>query len=101
MFRFEHLDDVEAALRRLREHDRPLVTMLERQPGTKEARYRHLLSGEAQQQSASVSAPRSSAEGDRVERLESELAELRRRFEELRHEFNQFKKKFESEPQWT
>ncbi len=94
MFRFEHLDDVEAALRRLMQHDPPLVTILPRQPGTKEARYAHLLAGEIQQQSFNVPAPQSSMNGDRVERLESELAELRRAFEELRHEFDQFKKQF-------
>src|SRR5579859_402125 len=52
MFRFEHLDDVQAALQRLMERDPALVKMLPRQPGTKESRYAHLLSGEIESWSA-------------------------------------------------
>src|SRR5579872_230930 len=49
MFRFEHLDDVEATLRRLIDRDPPLVKVLQRQPGAKESRYSHLLSGEPEE----------------------------------------------------
>ena len=95
MFRFEHLDDVEAALHRLNERDPPMVKVLQRQPGTKEARYAHLLSGEPQQDAIAVSSPRSSStDGDRVAKLESEIAELRRELHELRQEFGEFKKRF-------
>jgi uncharacterized protein YceH (UPF0502 family) len=46
MHRFEELSDVQSVLQRLMQREPPLVTMLARQPGTKEARYAHLLSGE-------------------------------------------------------
>ena len=46
MFEFDDLDDVQYALQRLADHEPPLVTALPRQPGQKEGRYAHLLSGE-------------------------------------------------------
>lgn len=97
MFRFEHLDDVEATLRRLIEHDPPLVAMLPRQAGSKEARYAHLLSGESQQPAADVPALRTSSDSERIQRLESELTELRRAFDDLRQEFSELQKQFRSE----
>ena len=45
LHRFEDLDEVQATLQRLIEHDPPLAAMLPRQPGTKESRYAHTLSG--------------------------------------------------------
>lgn len=45
MYAFESLEDVLAALDRLSRREPPLVTILPRQPGTKESRYMHLLSG--------------------------------------------------------
>src|ERR1700748_1491920 len=46
MHRFEELSDVNTTLTRLVERETPLVKVLARVPGTKEARYAHLLSGE-------------------------------------------------------
>src|SRR5580704_12617869 len=46
MHRFEELSDVQSALQRLMQREPPLVKVLPRQPGTKEARYAHLFSGE-------------------------------------------------------
>src|SRR5712664_3008428 len=46
MHRFEALEDVQSTLQRLMKREPPLVKMLPRQPGTKEARYAHLLSGD-------------------------------------------------------
>ena len=93
MFRFEHLDDVEATLHRLMERDPPLVTMLQRQPGTKESRYAHLLSGEPEEsRSAPVGVLPSSTDDDRIGKLEAEIAELRRELHELRHAFDELKK---------
>src|ERR1700734_1607741 len=43
MFRFEALDDVQSTLQKLMHRDPALVKVLARQPGTKEARYTHLL----------------------------------------------------------
>src|SRR5712671_1699164 len=44
MYRFEELEDVLATLERLSQRDAALVTVLPRQPGTKESRYTHLFS---------------------------------------------------------
>src|SRR3984885_10337469 len=46
MHPFEELAQVQSTLQRLAQREPPLVTMLARQPGTKEARYAHLMSGE-------------------------------------------------------
>ena len=46
MHEFGDLDDVQYALQKLAAHEPPLVVDLPRQPGQKEGRYAHLLSGE-------------------------------------------------------
>src|SRR4051812_25950714 len=46
LFHFEELSDVQATLQKLMDRDPPLVKVLPRQPGTKEARYAHLFSGD-------------------------------------------------------
>lgn len=46
IFRFDELEDVLSVLHRLIEREPSLVKALPRQPGTKEIRYAHLLSGE-------------------------------------------------------
>ncbi|MGB7438033.1 MAG: YceH family protein [Candidatus Acidiferrum sp.] len=46
MYAFEDLDAVHAALNLLMRREPPLVKVLPRQPGTKESRYMHLLSGD-------------------------------------------------------
>jgi uncharacterized protein YceH (UPF0502 family) len=45
LHQFEELTDVQAGLQKLMEREPPLVAMMPRQPGTKESRYAHLLSG--------------------------------------------------------
>jgi hypothetical protein len=47
MYRFEELEDVNATLDKLSQREPALVAVLPRQPGTKESRYMHLLSGDA------------------------------------------------------
>ena len=46
MNRFEEIGDVIAGLQKLMEREPALAAVLPRQPGTKESRYAHLLSGE-------------------------------------------------------
>ena len=46
LYEFDDLDDLQYALKRLSEHEPPMVVKLPRQPGQKEERYAHLLSGE-------------------------------------------------------
>ena len=98
MFRFEHLDDVQATLQRLMERDPPRVKMLPRQPGTKESRYAHLLSGdvEGSSQSSGAAAQGAGADTDgRIARLEEDLAELRREVADLRDQFLALRRQFD------
>src|SRR5438477_4927492 len=81
MQRFEALDEVQSTLQRLMECEPPLVKVLPRQPGTKEARYTHLLSGDMEDVSvARASSPaiaNNPADTERLARLEDEVQELR------------------------
>ena len=89
MHRFEELTDVAAGLQKLAERDPSLVAVLPRQPGTKESRYAHLLSGKVE---AATFAPTyaSMPSGDRndpdgrITILESEIAALRQEMAALR-----------------
>ncbi|HWC16225.1 MAG TPA: YceH family protein [Terriglobales bacterium] len=97
-FRFEHLEDVQATLQRLIERDPPLVKMLARQPGMKESRYAHLLSGDVgppTQESAVLVPQQIHPSSDRVTRVEADLAELRRELDDLREQFVTFRKQLE------
>ena len=89
---FESLEDVERVLQQLATHEPPLVTELERQPGQKEARYGHLLSGDPVVDVPATDVP---ADPDRVDRLESSLNELREELNMLRTAFERFRSQFE------
>lgn len=97
LHRFETLEDVQSTLRRLMQREPPLVRMLARQPGTKEARYRHLLSGAGEDDDAGYPAPVAieSGGGDRVAYLEQEVAELHKAVADLQEQFAAFRKQFE------
>jgi uncharacterized protein YceH (UPF0502 family) len=97
MYRFEELEDVHATLDRLSQRTPPLVTVLPRQPGTKESRYMHLLSGNAvPAEVAPARTPSSSSAGDdRIASLENEVAELRRELSEMQQQLAAFRKQFE------
>ena len=97
-FGFESLDGVRSVLETLAIADpapgidEPLVELLERQPGQKEARWTHRLSGEAElivegggTRVAAVAEAVSevAALRDRVQALETTVALLQDRFEEL------------------
>jgi uncharacterized protein YceH (UPF0502 family) len=85
---FDGLADVEATLNHLMERTPSLATKLARQPGEKEPRFAHLLSGEidSRAEPAAPSEHRSPLE-ERIVRLEADLEELKRRFEEFRRSF--------------
>jgi uncharacterized protein len=99
MHHFDDLSEVQSALQRLMNREPPLVKVLARQPGTKESRYMHLLSGEPD----TVTAPEahepsqiaSRQSDDKDSRLESEVAELRKDIADLRQQFAAFRKQFE------
>jgi uncharacterized protein YceH (UPF0502 family) len=95
LFAFEGLDDVQATLQRMIEHDPPLAAVLPRQPGMKEARYAQLMTGTA---AAAEFAPTADAHvdgDDRVARLEEELGELRRRVSDVEAQLAAFRRQFE------
>ena len=88
---FAGLDEVEQTLAGLISHDPdPLVTRLPRQPGQKEVRFAHLLSGEIRVEVASEVAP-SSPRQTLEQRVDALAAEL----ETLKAQFEQFKKQFD------
>jgi len=99
MHRFEDLTDVQSTLQKLMTREEPLVKVLPRQPGTKESRYAHLLCGEKSEWDAPTpiieTRAESSEDGERIERLESEVADLRREIADLKQEFAGFRKQFE------
>jgi len=103
MYEFEALDAVHAALNLLMRRDPPLVKVLPRQPGTKESRFMHLLSGdrvpastiEAEQELAVSGGASASTYGERIAQLETEVSELRRELATLREQFSSFQKQFQ------
>jgi uncharacterized protein YceH (UPF0502 family) len=102
MYRFEELDDVHATLERLSQRDPALVAVLPRQPGTKESRYMHLLSGNAGvvlaapvREMASSSVSSSSGGEDRVARLEADVVELRKEVSKIQEQLAAFRRQFE------
>lgn len=91
---FGGIGEVQQVLDALARRDEPLVAALPKQPGQKEPRYAHLLSGdidvETLAQNQTTSAPHQAASADvsqRIEALETELAELRAEFAEFRKQF--------------
>lgn len=90
LFSFEDLSEVERVLEKLGDWPNAgaLVTKLPRQPGQKEGRYAHLLSGEpvieaARESSTQAQPSRLAQLEEEVQHLRTELYELKRRFDEL------------------
>ncbi len=97
---FAGLGEVQETLDDISRRDEPLVVKLERQPGQKEARYAHLLSGEIDQEKVRVGRERSapapvSTGGERVDRLESEVERLSEELASFRKDFDEFRKQFD------
>jgi uncharacterized protein YceH (UPF0502 family) len=95
MHQFEDLDALQASLQKLMQREVPLAAMLARQPGTKESRYAHLLSGPVAAESATAPMSHSAGEDDRVTKLEEQVAALHNEIAGLRAMFEGFKKQFE------
>jgi uncharacterized protein len=83
MHRFEELSDVQSTLQRLMQREPPLVTVLPRQPGTKEVRYAHLFSGEVKDAVAGTADETGGGLEAEVAALRREVAELRAQVEKL------------------
>lgn len=98
MYRFQELSDVQAALQKLMQHEPPLVKILPRQPGTKESRYAHLLSGDVEgwggPEETAAPVPATS-DDQRFTRLENELAEVRKELADLKQQMETFRRQFE------
>jgi uncharacterized protein YceH (UPF0502 family) len=96
LYTFSSLQEVEETLDALSAKEpEPLVVKLPRQPGQKEVRYAHLLSGEVSAEQFSVpehaeaeAPPPVVARSDRLAALEQEVAALRREFEEFKKQFD-------------
>ncbi len=94
------LQAVEERLQNLMEREEPLVTRLPRQPGRKEQRFAHLLSGtpEIDETSALPVEParmKIAAENDRMTKLEEEIISLRTELDEMRSQLQAFQAQFE------
>jgi hypothetical protein len=98
MYRFAELSDVQSALQKLIDRDPPLAKILPRQPGTKESRYMHLLSGDVagwEAQPEPQARPQQTSSADRMERLENEVAALQKEMTEIKQQLASFRKQFE------
>jgi uncharacterized protein len=96
MHRFDEISEVLAGLQKLMEREPPLVAVMPRQPGTKESRYAHLLSG------AVEVLPMAAAEAafvrretvqdvgheERIAQLEATVAELKQEVVALRQKID-------------
>jgi uncharacterized protein len=80
LYDFSSLEEVEITLNSLMSGEAPLIVRLPRQPGQKEVRYAHLLSGEVK-----ITEPE--PELDRIGKLEKEVEDLKRQFEQFRKQF--------------
>jgi len=92
---FESLPAVEETIQRLATRDEPLVVKLPRTPGMKESRYAHLLGGAIKFEPPAVTSDSESALAtpilvpvgeDRLTKLETEVAALRKELEALKAE---------------
>jgi uncharacterized protein YceH (UPF0502 family) len=101
--RLHHFDDLSAlqsSLQHLMKREPPLVKVLPRQPGTKEARYAHLLSGdvggfEARPDVVASPATVISIDGERLTHLVEEVAALRNEVADLKEQLAVFRRQFE------
>jgi uncharacterized protein len=108
MYTFDDLNAVHSALNLLMNRQPPLVKLLARQPGTKEARYAHLLSGDVMDHAAATStqSPSESSSAaheasvaatysERLMELEREVVDLRNEVTELKQQLAAFQKQFQ------
>jgi uncharacterized protein len=103
LYNFTDLAEIEEALQHLATRTEPLVLRLPRQPGAREARYAHLLSGQINvEELAAAVTPKpepartaAPADNERLARLEGEIAALQQELAELKQQFAAFKQQFE------
>jgi uncharacterized protein len=93
---FSSLEEVEQTLNGLISRDEePLVVRLPRQPGQKEGRFAHLLSGEIDVEALAAAETERSPAPRRSSALEEKVDALAAEVEKLKEQFEQFRKQFE------
>lgn len=99
LHQFSSLGEVQETLDGMMRRDDPLVVRLPVQQGRKEARFAHLLHGEidldAMAAAPAARVSRGAVDGERIEKLEAEVAGLRGEVESLKETFDEFRKQFE------
>jgi uncharacterized protein len=100
MHRFDDLGIVQSTLQRLMKREPPLVKLLPKQPGTKEARYAHLLCGDVELPEPLAPARVAAvgvhaADSEQVARIEEQISDLQTEVADLKQQFAAFRKQFE------
>jgi uncharacterized protein YceH (UPF0502 family) len=99
MHTFDDLGIAQSTLQRLMKREPPLVKVLARQPGTKEARYAHLFSGDVESwqpdATSEIAAAGNSADAERIAHLENQVENLQSQIADLQQQFAAFRKQFE------
>ncbi len=93
LYSFSDLNEVQKAITNL--EDMKLVIKMPRQPGRKESRYAHLLSGQPQETPVeTILRPETTTRNDRISELQEQIDELRQEMQGLQSEFAAFKSQF-------
>jgi uncharacterized protein len=98
LYEFSGLGEVQESLDDLADRAEPLILKLERQPGQKEARFAHLLSGEVDVAALNVVREQHSSgsgSNERIESLEREVQRLNSELTSFRETFDEFRKQFD------
>lgn len=97
MYQFESLNEVNQTVEGLINRDEPLITKVPKQPGQKDGRFAHLLSGEIDfdEMPLIVQPTTVQAKNEKIDKLETRVDSLETELQEFRVEFSEFKKQFE------
>jgi uncharacterized protein YceH (UPF0502 family) len=95
LFNFIDLAQVDITLQALMTLSTPLVAQLARQPGQKEVRYGHLLSGEPAHIVDTLQKDAQPSKTSRLDALEAEVTSLRTEMAELQARFEEFRRQFQ------
>ncbi len=96
IYDFSGLDEINQTIESLTSRDEPLVLRLPKQPGQKDGRVCHLLSGEVDVESMSFETPPNvGGSKNRISDLEERVSTLENDLDSFRSGFEEFKKQFE------